>query len=174
MKNMKQMHQLTSAALRFVQDVNDYVKTRGYILLQEEPIIHLKTEERLSMTITQPIYVAASDIEMNVSAYLEEGDLDEIVVESTFECLLGEFLDVQEIYAHLKQIRNERTNHFFICVRGSQEEGFCDEEISVIIRKKHNVRNDNTFEQWDDLIRMFQKGQDQSKPLLPYNPEVTP
>lgn len=174
MENMKKMHQLTSTALRFVQDVNDYVKARGYILLQEEPIIHLRTEEHLSMTITQPIYVASSDIELTVSAYLEEGDAEEIVVETTFECLIGDSLNLHEVYGFLQKMRSARTNHFFICVRGSEEDGFCDEEISVIQRKKHNIRKDNTFEQWDELIKLFQRGQNPCGPIIPYNPEVTP
>lgn len=174
MENMKEMHQLTSAALRFVQDVSEYVKERGYILLQEEPIIHLRTEEQLSMTITQPLYIGESDIEVTIAAYLEEGKPDDIVVETTFECLLGDSLNIQEIYRELKKLRDERTNHFFICVRGSQEDSFCDEEISVIIRKKHNIFKDNTFEQWDNLIKLLQKGQEHCHPLLGFNPEVTP
>lgn len=174
MENMKEMHLLTTAALRFVQDVNAYVKSKGYILLQEEPIIHLRTEEKLSMTITQQIYVGDSDIEITVSAYLEEGDAEEMVVETTFESLLGESLNVHDIYSFLRKLRDERTNHFFVCVRGSQEDGYCDEEISVIIRKKHNTLKDITFQQWDELIHLFQKGLDQSHPLMGYNPEVTP
>jgi len=174
MENMKEMHQLTSSALQFVQDLTDYAKGNGYILLHDEPIIHLHTEESLSMTITQSIYVAEIDIEITAVGYLENSLKQEMVVETTFDFLLGDSITINQIHDLLKGIRDERTNNFFVCIRGSQEEGFCEDEISVVIRKKHAISGDDTFKQWDSLIQLIRQGQEDSPPFLSLDSSVGP
>lgn len=168
------MHRLTSAALQFVQDIKEYVKERGYILLDEEPIIHLRSEDRLSLTITQSIYVNKSDMELTVVGYLEGKAMPEMVVETTFDFLLSDDLTINRVHDLLKSLRDDRTNHFFICIRGSQEEGFCEDEISVVIRKKHHVRQDDTFKQWDAMIKLVEEGQSTSAPFLGLDSKIKP
>lgn len=174
MENMKEMHQLTSSALQFVQDLNDYVKQHGYILLHDEPIIHLHTEENLSMTITQSIYVTESDIEITAVGYLENSHEEEMVMETTFDFLLGGSITINQIHDLLKGIRDERTNNFFVCIRGSQEDGFCEDEISVVIRKKHCISGDDTFKQWDTLIELIRRGEENSPPFRPFDSQLDP
>lgn len=174
MKNMREMQQLTSAALQFVEDLNQYVKAHNYILLHEEPIIHLRKEEDLSMTITQSIYIAESDIEITVVGYVEQQEVPEMVVESTFDFLLHVSVTINEIHELLKNMRDDRTNHFFICVRGSQEEGFCEDEVSIVIRKKHHTRHDDTFKQWNALIELVKEGQSKHPAFLNLDTKVGP
>lgn len=171
---MKEMHRLTTAALQFVQDIQEYARARGYILLDEEPIIHLRQEDRLSLTITQSIYITEIDMEITVSGYLEEKAMPEMVVETTFDFLLSDTLTINEVHDLLKTLRDDRTNHFFICIRGSQEDGFCEDEISVVIRKKHNVRQDDTFKQWDAMIKLVKKGQQASPSFLDLDTKIKP
>lgn len=174
MENMKEMHRLTSAALQFVQDIQEYAKARGYILLNEEPIIHLRQEERLSLTITQSVYVTEIDLELTVAGYLEEKEMPEMVVETTFDFLLSNMLTINQVHDLLKRLRDDRTNHFFICIRGSQEDGFCEDEISVVIRKKHHIRQDDTFKQWDAMIKLVEEGLQASPPFLGLDAKLKP
>lgn len=174
MENMKEMHRLTSAALQFVQDIQEYAKARGYILLDEEPIIHLRPEDRLSLTITQSIYAAEIDMEITVAGYLEEKEMPDMVVETTFDFLLSDTLTINQVHDLLKRLRDDRTNHFFICIRGSQDDGFCEDEISVVIRKKHHVRQDDTFKQWDAMIKLVKEGEQTNPSFMSLDAKVKP
>ncbi|RKD24631.1 hypothetical protein BEP19_09665 [Ammoniphilus oxalaticus] len=178
MENIKALHQMTSSALRFVQDVTNYTKKHGYILLHEQPKIQCRAneaEEKEAIRVTQSIYVAESDIELTVNGYFTETDDQEITVESTFDFLLDDSIAINQIHDFLKQIRDERTHHFYISIMGSQEEGFAEDEFSVVIRKKHRLGDeDDTFTQWDSFIQFIQQGQDDSSRFLPLDPPLSP
>lgn len=168
--DMDLMHQLTSMTLSFVQEVQNYARERGFIMLQEEPIIHLRTEERLRLTITQPIYIGESDIELTIVAYLEEGAKQEMVVESTFDLLLPEAALLNDLHQSLDRMRQHTITHFFVCVKGSKEDGIINDELSVVIRTIHQIGQKNTLHLWDQLLHQFSISQNLQRPWASSTP----
>ncbi|HJV44219.1 MAG TPA: hypothetical protein VJ824_00675 [Bacillota bacterium] len=157
--HMEMMHQFTSMALCFVREVQEYAKKNGFILLQEEPIIHLRTEEKLRLTITQSLYIGESDIELTITGYLEEGADQEMIIEATFDLLLPENAILNDLHDQLNKFRDQKMTHFFLCVKGSKEEGILNDELSVVLRMVHRVGEGQAMHYWDQLLYEFYQAQ---------------